>query len=70
MAKTMVEWIDEQLAQRKVRSLQVLARELGVDPEKLGDWALGYSLPNDQAYQHLAASCGTPEAVLRGLKLK
>ena len=70
MPRTLAEWLDQEMQRRRHRSLQVLARELGVDPVELADWMDGKSRPDDRGYTQLAAACTIDEVELHKLPRK
>ena len=59
MARTLSEWLDEQMQHERIRSIHVFAVQVGVDPEIMGDWVLGTRLPDQAGYERLATALKT-----------
>jgi hypothetical protein len=53
-------WLDDQMRRQSVRSAMRLAREAGLDPARVADWAVGRKLPDAAECQVLAAYFGVP----------
>jgi hypothetical protein len=51
-------WLQSAMATRGVRSVVRLAKEAGLEPTRLGDWAVGRGVPDDRECSLLAAYFG------------
>jgi transcriptional regulator with XRE-family HTH domain len=58
--QTFYTWLDAQMTARGIKSARRLGLEAGVDPNKVSDWLLGVSVPDDRECEALARYLGVP----------
>jgi hypothetical protein len=52
--ETIAQWLNDQMQQRKIFSVRRLARDSGLDFDRLSDWMVGRGNPNAEEIKHLA----------------
>ena len=59
-------WLHQAMEEKGVRSIGRLARETGLEPLRVGDWATGRKLPEAEEMDLLSAYFGVPSDEIRG----